>query len=247
MNPWSDIEKAIFVDKFCQWPKNFRKIAGYLRNKTTGNCIAFYYASKKFINYKLLLREYSNRRRARENTLVYEVDQWSSTLAASKSVGATVKVKGGRYEFTLPRDNQYKTLNHHPPRGPVKEAFINAGLHNLVLGKPGGQASGGPPAAKMVRSWQGVVFRRKSGQCHKALAVGYDSTDLGIFFYSYRPTFMEYMFPKKSISMFPPCLKENRHLLRGEVSKTFEWIRSLFLSVGINVCRSHKKLSSNRE
>ena len=56
VNPWSDIEKAIFVDKFCQWPKNFRKIGGFLRNKSTGDCISFYYASKKFINYKLLLR-----------------------------------------------------------------------------------------------------------------------------------------------------------------------------------------------
>ncbi|GMH51308.1 hypothetical protein TL16_g00982 [Triparma laevis f. inornata] len=134
VNPWSDIEKAIFVDKFCQWPKNFRKIGGFLRNKSTGDCIAFYYASKKFINYKLLLREYSNRRRARENTLVYEVDQWSSTLAASKSVGATVlNMRNGKYRFKLPDENQYSTLNHHPPRGPVRDAFLNAGLHNLVL------------------------------------------------------------------------------------------------------------------
>ena len=55
-NPWTDIEKVIFIDKFLQYPKDFRKIGSYLVNKDTADCICFYYGSKKHINYKALLR-----------------------------------------------------------------------------------------------------------------------------------------------------------------------------------------------
>ena len=129
INPWSDIEKAIFLDKFCQWPKNFRKIATFLRNKTTADSIAFYYNSKKFINYKLLLREYTNRRRFREGTLIYDVDQWSSTLNSVRAVGANCR--GGKklkfYKFRandMPRDNVFRTGKHHPPRDEVRDALV---------------------------------------------------------------------------------------------------------------------------
>jgi len=56
-NPWTDVEKCIFLDRFMQYPKNFRKIATYLKNKTTQDVIQFYYDSKKSINYKALIKE----------------------------------------------------------------------------------------------------------------------------------------------------------------------------------------------
>ena len=47
--PWSDLEKCVFLDKFLQYPKNFGKIAAFLRNKTAKDAVAFYYDSKKSI------------------------------------------------------------------------------------------------------------------------------------------------------------------------------------------------------
>jgi hypothetical protein len=62
-NPWTDAEKAIFVDKFVQYPKNFNKISRYLHKKSVKDCIAFYYDSKANIHYKHLLKEIETRKR----------------------------------------------------------------------------------------------------------------------------------------------------------------------------------------
>eukprot|EP00952_Eustigmatos_sp_NYUAD-ZCMA_P008319 34726-Eustigmatos_ZCMA.PRE.1 len=45
IKPWSDLEKCLFVDKFLQFPKQFRKIAGYFKDKTTQDVVRFYYES----------------------------------------------------------------------------------------------------------------------------------------------------------------------------------------------------------
>ncbi|OQS03903.1 hypothetical protein THRCLA_03815 [Thraustotheca clavata] len=62
-NPWSDLEKCIYADKFLQFPKQFYQIGTYLKNKTTGDVIAFYYNTKKVVDYKAIIREQQLRRR----------------------------------------------------------------------------------------------------------------------------------------------------------------------------------------
>jgi hypothetical protein len=80
---WSDMEKAIFVDKFIQFPKNFHRIASFLTNRSTKDCIKFYYDSKTSINYKALLKECDSRRRQMKMP-------WNQALAASASVGCVL-------------------------------------------------------------------------------------------------------------------------------------------------------------
>lgn len=80
---WTDMEKCIFIDKFLQFPKNFYKISTFLTNRSTKDCIKFYYDSKATIPFKSLLREYENRRRNVRNT-------WSVSLSAAKAVGAQI-------------------------------------------------------------------------------------------------------------------------------------------------------------
>uniref|UniRef100_K3XAE4 SANT domain-containing protein n=1 Tax=Globisporangium ultimum (strain ATCC 200006 / CBS 805.95 / DAOM BR144) TaxID=431595 RepID=K3XAE4_GLOUD len=63
VNPWNDLEKCIYIDKFLQYPKNFARISSFLSNKNTGDVIAFYYRTKKIVDYKALLREQQLRRR----------------------------------------------------------------------------------------------------------------------------------------------------------------------------------------
>ncbi|KMS64924.1 hypothetical protein BVRB_041240 [Beta vulgaris subsp. vulgaris] len=58
INPWSDQEKAVFRKKFSKFPKNFVKIATFLPNKSVGDCVAYYYSSKTFVNYKALVKKY---------------------------------------------------------------------------------------------------------------------------------------------------------------------------------------------
>ena len=57
-NPWSDVEKVIYLEKFLQFPKEFWKIARYLRNKTTNDVVSFYYHTKHTIDYKNFLKQH---------------------------------------------------------------------------------------------------------------------------------------------------------------------------------------------
>ena len=112
-NVWTDMEKCIFLDRFLQHPKDFRKIATYLRNKSTKDCIAFYYNSKQTVPYKKALKEHLMRRKRRGD---YHV--WDETIQAALSVGAVVKAGTGEDKpllFMLPDDDlSYKTRHLHP-------------------------------------------------------------------------------------------------------------------------------------
>ncbi len=112
-NVWSDMEKAIFLDRFLQYPKDFRKIATFLRNKTTKDCIAFYYNSKQTVPYKTALKEHIMRRKRRGD---YPV--WDATIQAAISVGATVSAGNSDDRpllFSPPEDETtYFTHGFHP-------------------------------------------------------------------------------------------------------------------------------------
>lgn len=47
INPWTSEEKEIFLDKLSIFGKDFRKIASFLDNKTTADCVEFYYKNHK--------------------------------------------------------------------------------------------------------------------------------------------------------------------------------------------------------
>ena len=112
-NTWSDMEKCIFLDRFMQHPKDFRKIASFLRNKTAQDCVAYYYDSKKTVPYKFALKEFVMRRKRRGN---YHV--WDATIQAAVASGAIVKA--GKSEekplvFLLPEsDETYISNGLHP-------------------------------------------------------------------------------------------------------------------------------------
>eukprot|EP00602_Paraphysomonas_sp_CaronLab_P011918 CAMPEP_0185042038 /NCGR_PEP_ID=MMETSP1103-20130426/42074_1 /TAXON_ID=36769 /ORGANISM="Paraphysomonas bandaiensis, Strain Caron Lab Isolate" /LENGTH=1508 /DNA_ID=CAMNT_0027582027 /DNA_START=417 /DNA_END=4943 /DNA_ORIENTATION=- len=110
--PWTDMEKCIFLDKFLQFPKNFSKIASYLTNRTTKDCIKFYYDSKTTIPYKSLLREFDNRKRHVKNS-------WLHSRTAALSVGGIVyppdEFEDKEQLYELPEnDVTYGSLCSHP-------------------------------------------------------------------------------------------------------------------------------------
>ena len=112
---WTDMEKCIFLDRFLQHPKDFRKIASFLRNKSTTDCIAFYYDSKKTVPYKEALREHVMRRKRRGD---YHV--WNATIDAAIAVGAVVEAGPSEEKplvFLLPDDDStFFTNDLHPLR-----------------------------------------------------------------------------------------------------------------------------------
>ncbi|KAJ3119658.1 hypothetical protein HK100_000206 [Physocladia obscura] len=69
---WSEKDRELFRYKLVQYGKDFPKIAAALGNKTTQDCIQYYYREKFAGNFKLLLRKAANNRsnmRRRMNAL----------------------------------------------------------------------------------------------------------------------------------------------------------------------------------
>lgn len=85
VNPWNDLEKCIYIDKFLQYPKNFARISSFLSNKNTGDVIAFYYRTKKVVDYKAMLREQQLRRRGSSSKNTWSC--WNLSACAAICLG----------------------------------------------------------------------------------------------------------------------------------------------------------------
>ncbi|CAF5100975.1 unnamed protein product [Rotaria sp. Silwood1] len=90
---WSTEEKQIFIEKFTQSPKNFGYISSFLENKTTEQCVQFYYMTKKTENYKNLLRKQTqaNRRKAKQNAAAAAAT--TTTVTSSTTIETTLVTK----------------------------------------------------------------------------------------------------------------------------------------------------------
>lgn len=110
---WTDIEKCVFVDKFVQFPKNFHRIASFLPNRTSKDCVKFYYDAKSTVEFKQLLKEYDNRRRqAKAN--------WHYSLKAAHYTGGAIfpAADGESKDFLVQPpmdDGSFLTFANQPP------------------------------------------------------------------------------------------------------------------------------------
>lgn len=135
-NVWSDMEKCIFLDRFLQHPKDFRKIASFLRNKSTKDCVAFYYDSKQTVPYKRALREHIMRKKRRG-----EYHSWDATIQAALSVGAVVTAGTSESKplvFSLPSsDKTFFTTNFHPLNQDVlDQANVDTSAVDAAMASP---------------------------------------------------------------------------------------------------------------
>eukprot|EP00981_Chlorochromonas_danica_P014589 scaffold8370_cov149-Ochromonas_danica.AAC.2 len=109
---WSDVEKCIFVDKFLQFPKNFHRIASFLPNRTTKDCVKFYYDAKYTVEFKQLLKEHDNRRKQVKANWLY------STKAAHVSGGELFPPNNNEVKDFLVQapmdDSSYSTFIYTP-------------------------------------------------------------------------------------------------------------------------------------
>ena len=130
-NPWSDMEKCIFFDRFLQHPKDFRKIASFLKNKDTHDCIVFYYSSKQTVPYKAALKEHLMRKKRRG-----DIVSWEATIQAALSLGATVTAGLNTEKpllFHLPPDDQtFTTCRFHP----LKLELFDSGVSEITYEEP---------------------------------------------------------------------------------------------------------------
>jgi hypothetical protein len=122
-NIWTDMEKCIFLDRFLQFPKDFRRIASFLKNKTTRDCVAFYYDSKQTIPYKGALKEHMMRRKRKGD---YQV--WDASIQAAVSAGALITAgvdEEKPVNFSVPEtDLSYNTRMLHPLKREVLDSMV---------------------------------------------------------------------------------------------------------------------------
>mmetsp|Transcript_35125 Transcript_35125/g.75851 ORF Transcript_35125/g.75851 Transcript_35125/m.75851 type:complete len:535 (+) Transcript_35125:98-1702(+) len=93
---WSDIEKCIFLDSFFHHPKKFRKISSFLPNKTTKDCVQYYYDSKQNIPYKQASKEFRLWKKSPD------VVFFDATVVSLLQVGAITKDENDSEKFILP-------------------------------------------------------------------------------------------------------------------------------------------------
>lgn len=117
------MEKCIFLDRFLQFPKDFRRIASYLKNKTTKDCVAFYYDSKQTIPYKGALKEHVMRRKRKGD---YRV--WDASIQSALSAGAQISAGVDEEKpviFSVPEsDVTYRTRMLHPLKLDVFDSMV---------------------------------------------------------------------------------------------------------------------------
>ena len=132
VNPWTDMEKCVFFDRFLQHPKDFKKIASFLRNKSTADCVAFYYDAKKSMPFKAALREHLLRKKRRTDA------SWTATVQCALSVGANVSEGDSErpFTFSIPeRDNTYNTTKFHPMQQEIFDVSrMDSSAYTIISG-----------------------------------------------------------------------------------------------------------------
>lgn len=104
INPWTPREKAVFEKKYLKHPKNFRKIATYLPNKSVNECVHYFYASKMTVNYKAMLKASlkGNKRKPGSTSTAEAV---AAGLSASNSAGGKPSIVAPRKRYNgIPRE-----------------------------------------------------------------------------------------------------------------------------------------------
>lgn len=83
VNPWTRVERLMFLEKYLIHGKNFRKIAQYFEHKSCEDVVRFYFDNKKRLKLKQLVKDQSIRKKGAKRTVLMEL---SSLPTESRSI-----------------------------------------------------------------------------------------------------------------------------------------------------------------
>ncbi|GBE88694.1 hypothetical protein SCP_1400990 [Sparassis crispa] len=106
MDDWSEEEKAIFLEKWVEHPKQFGLIADYLPHKTAAQCVTYYYLHKHtLIDFRKVLSRHTSSKRKRGgkradkkkgNALLTDIRKHDAEVSRDSTPGApTTRRKRG--------------------------------------------------------------------------------------------------------------------------------------------------------
>ncbi|CAF4094745.1 unnamed protein product [Adineta steineri] len=168
---WTREEKQIFVEKFTQSPKNFGYISSFLENKTTEQCVQFYYMTKKTENYKNLLRKQTqaNKRRAKQNPTTTTTTTVTSsttieTTLVTKVTSNTIVSSTSQQILGIGQDNERSIdrIDNDEERRDINSGDINDGkssnknrcqLLSCTADKPGKKKNRKNPLRQFPHKW----------------------------------------------------------------------------------------------
>lgn len=108
INPWTQAERLLFLEKFVVHSKNFRKIASFFEHKSVEDCVRFYFDNKMRLGLKNLARDTHFRKRGNRKLALVEL---SRLPEESRSIKDNFLHQPG---FMSPeRDNQPENYEVH--------------------------------------------------------------------------------------------------------------------------------------
>ena len=106
IHDWTEEEKKTFLDKYASHPKQFGIIANHLPNKTSSQCVDYYYLHKKgLIDFRKVVSKFGSKRRRRGagkrkgNALLTDIQKHDEEVnrdVGSKSISTPSLVSGRR-------------------------------------------------------------------------------------------------------------------------------------------------------
>lgn len=75
INPWTQAERLLFLEKFLVYNKNFRKIASFFKHKSVEDVVRFYFDNKMPLKLKQLWKDSLQKRRAPKRNALIELSK----------------------------------------------------------------------------------------------------------------------------------------------------------------------------
>ncbi|KAI0370587.1 hypothetical protein BV20DRAFT_1113096 [Pilatotrama ljubarskyi] len=138
IDDWTEEEKAIFIEKYAMYPKQFGIIAEYLPHKTPAQCVTFYYLHKNTtIDFRKVVAQYNT------------VGKRTRRGRGSKQKGNALLADILKHDDELSRDSTPNTssgrrrrgLPSAPPSAPTPAADADAGPSTAAVSEPSKRSS----------------------------------------------------------------------------------------------------------
>ncbi|KAL2650814.1 hypothetical protein R1flu_018942 [Riccia fluitans] len=153
INPWTQEEKALFIEKFALYNKNFSQIASYLPHKTTADCVEFYYRNQKSEEFEKIKRRRQQLKKRRDYSLPASRECVKAPRASSHKVEkarAVITYDSGNLDQVMGKSVYDKEIR--PVSTELKEIkVISASDASAASISPYGLSVGSPSTSKSFR------------------------------------------------------------------------------------------------
>ena len=165
---WSDEERVIFLRRYLNHPKQFGKIAEGIPNKEAGDCVLYYYRTKKTIDYKgMLASRRGDRKRkvlpikkgGKSSALLADLERKKPTVDRTHPQGPKSHITPAKSRDLLTARQRLKDGTATPASSGGRDDDVDS---SAAPSRAGSEAPSGNPKAKMRMTMKTVKRPRMS-------------------------------------------------------------------------------------